>query len=110
MKPALIVFLTCLLLLHVQGQLTNRSNDCKCLNGFFKVKNRKLIAEVTVHPPSPFCPDTEIIIKTKDAKKKCVDPCSALGRVFIKRSQNRHEQKEAEDTTACQRRQTSPTH
>ncbi|XP_076005600.1 C-X-C motif chemokine 10-like [Genypterus blacodes] len=89
MKSALIIAcLTCLLVLSVQGQLTTGSDKCNCLNGFYKVRSLKLIkTEVTIHKPTAFCPNTEIIvITTTDNQRRCVNPGSPLGRILLKRS------------------------
>ncbi|KAM7392191.1 hypothetical protein PAMP_022821 [Pampus punctatissimus] len=90
MKSAVIAFLTCLLVLCVQGQTDTNSKKCKCLDGYVGRINTKLIkAMPVIYQPSIFCPQTEIIITITADKKKCVDPQSPLGKTILK-NMNKH--------------------
>ncbi|KAM7416972.1 hypothetical protein PAMA_018856 [Pampus argenteus] len=85
MKSAVIAFLTCLLVLCVQGQSDTGSKKCKCSGGYVGRINPKFIKAVPViHQPSIFCPQTEIIITIIADKKKCVNPQSLLGKTILK--------------------------
>ncbi|XP_042276359.1 growth-regulated alpha protein-like isoform X2 [Thunnus maccoyii] len=111
MKSAVIAFLTCLLVLYVQGQ-SDTASSCKCLNGYVGRVNTKVIQGMPViHQSSVFCLKTEIIVTIAD-KKKCVNPASPLGKIIL---QNMSKQKKNEavsmtTTTSQTNTQSSTSH
>uniref|UniRef100_A0A3Q3ECT0 Chemokine interleukin-8-like domain-containing protein n=1 Tax=Labrus bergylta TaxID=56723 RepID=A0A3Q3ECT0_9LABR len=88
MKPAVVTFLTCLLVLCVQGQSDNGSETCKCSNGFIgRIQLKHIKAGPFIYEPSVFCRHTEITIITTANKKKCVNPESPLGKLILGNNQ-----------------------
>ncbi|XP_053181859.1 C-X-C motif chemokine 9-like [Scomber japonicus] len=83
MNSAFTVFLTCLLVLCVQGQPGHRSSRCKCYS-YVGRTDPKIIKGILIHDPSIYCPKTEIIITTTEDKQKCVNPESPLGKTILK--------------------------
>ncbi|XP_051278142.1 C-X-C motif chemokine 9-like isoform X3 [Dicentrarchus labrax] len=101
MNPAAIAFLTCLFVFSAQGLPANRSNTCKCLNGYLKhITPQSIKAVQAVHLPNIFCPHTEIIITTTANKDKCVDPKSKLGKLILN-NMNKQKKNGAVSTTTA---------
>ncbi|XP_044190573.1 C-X-C motif chemokine 2-like isoform X2 [Thunnus albacares] len=109
MKSAVIAFLTCLLVLYVQGKSDNTSS-CKCLNGYVGRINTKVIKGMPdIHHPSVFCLKTEIIITIAD-QKKCVNPASPLGKIILQNMQKKNEAVSMTTTTSQTNTQSSTSH
>ncbi|XP_042276356.1 C-X-C motif chemokine 2-like isoform X1 [Thunnus maccoyii] len=111
MKSAVIAFLTCLLVLYVQGQ-SDTTSSCKCLNGYVGRINTKVIKGMPViHHPSVFCLKTEIIVTIAD-QKKCVNPASPLGKIILKNmsKQKKNEAVSMTTTTSQTNTQSSTSH
>ncbi|XP_042276357.1 C-X-C motif chemokine 2-like isoform X2 [Thunnus maccoyii] len=109
MKSAVIAFLTCLLVLYVQGQ-SDTTSSCKCLNGYVGRINTKVIKGMPViHHPSVFCLKTEIIVTIAD-QKKCVNPASPLGKIILKNMQKKNEAVSMTTTTSQTNTQSSTSH
>nr|AEM75119.1 CXC-like chemokine [Miichthys miiuy]AEM75120.1 CXC-like chemokine [Miichthys miiuy] len=101
MNSAAVAFLVCLLVFYTQGQPTNRSIKCKCLNGYVgKIKPQDIKAGPVTHEPSIFCPRTEIIITTTENREKCVNPRSPLGKLILK-NKNKYQKNATVNTTAA---------
>ncbi|CAN9512760.1 unnamed protein product [Ophioblennius macclurei] len=82
---AVAAILSCLLVLCAQGQPVGRSNSCLCSHGYVQWKKEYLTKPFVVHHPTNFCPNMEIILIMADGKKKCVNPESHAGKVYLKR-------------------------
>ncbi|XP_042276360.1 uncharacterized protein LOC121903422 isoform X3 [Thunnus maccoyii] len=109
MKSAVIAFLTCLLVLYVQGK-SDTASSCKCLNGYVGRVNSKVIKGMPViHQPSVFCLKTEIIVTIAD-QKKCVNPESPLGKIILKNMQKKNEAVSMTTTTSQTNTQSSTSH
>ncbi|XP_041644403.1 C-X-C motif chemokine 9-like [Cheilinus undulatus] len=90
MKPAVIVFLACLLVLCVRGQLHSRPKTCKCsdyLRG--RIHSKHIRAGPFIQDPSMFCPRTEITIITTANTEKCLDPQSPQGKLILSNRQKK---------------------
>ncbi|XP_068617030.1 alveolar macrophage chemotactic factor-like [Brachionichthys hirsutus] len=86
MNPAVLAFLCCLLVFHVQGELGHTSGRCSCLKGYIdRVHPRLVKAGPVVHGPSIFCRRTEITVTLKNNKEKCINPQSELGRRILRK-------------------------
>ncbi|XP_068167546.1 growth-regulated alpha protein-like [Antennarius striatus] len=86
MNTAVITLLVCLLVFHAQGQRSNLSGKCSCLNGYIDhIPQRLIRAGPFIHRPSIFCSRTEIIVKTQNNKEKCINPLSALGKRILRK-------------------------
>ncbi|XP_017288183.1 interleukin-8-like [Kryptolebias marmoratus] len=108
MKSAVFAFLACTLVLSAQGQLASRSSKCKCSNGFLTRINPSMFkGEPVVYQPSVFCSRTEIILKTKDNKEKCLDPESRLGKRILEVRQKHRKAGAVRMTTASAQTSTS---
>ncbi|XP_044190686.1 growth-regulated alpha protein-like [Thunnus albacares] len=111
MKSAVIAFLTCLLVLYVQGQ-SDTTSSCKCLNGYVGRINTKVIQGMPdIHHPSFVCLKTEIIITIAD-RKKCVNPASPLGKMILRNmsKQKKNEAVSMTTTTSQTNTQSSTSH
>ncbi|KAM7018607.1 uncharacterized protein LKV04_005905 [Tautogolabrus adspersus] len=90
MNPAVVTFLTCLLVLCVRGQSDNRSESCKCSNGFIgRIIPKHIRAGPFIHEPSVFCSRTEITLITTANMEKCVNPQSPLGKLILNNNQKK---------------------
>ncbi|KAF0033555.1 hypothetical protein F2P81_013621 [Scophthalmus maximus] len=77
------------------GDPGNRSQKCKCLNGFIgRVTPHLIKSEPVIHQPNIFCPQLEIIITLTGNKEKCVNPLSPFGKLLLK-NQKKNESKAA---------------
>ncbi|AWP07049.1 CXC chemokine isoform 2 [Scophthalmus maximus] len=95
MNSAVVAFLSSLLVLCAQGDPGNRSQKCKCLNGFIgRVTPHLIKSEPVIHQPNIFCPQLEIIITLTGNKEKCVNPLSPFGKLLLK-NQKKNESKAA---------------
>ncbi|XP_067429962.1 C-X-C motif chemokine 11-like isoform X3 [Thunnus thynnus] len=109
MKSAVIAFLTCLLVLYVQGQSDN-TKKCKCSNSYVGRINTKVIKGMPdIYHPSVFCLKTEIIVTIAD-QKKCVNPESPLGKIILKNMQKKNEAVSMTTTTSQTNTQSSTSH
>ncbi|XP_067433318.1 C-X-C motif chemokine 2-like [Thunnus thynnus] len=106
MKSAVIAFLTCLLVLYVQGK-SDTTKKCKCLNGYVGRINTKVIKGMPdIRQPNVFCLKTEIIITVAD-QEKCVNPASPLGKIILQNMQKKNEAVSMTTTTSQTNTQSS---
>ncbi|XP_062274173.1 growth-regulated alpha protein-like [Scomber scombrus] len=99
MNSAVIAFLTCLLVLCVQGQPGHSSSKCMCDSYVGPIHRRFIKGIPVIHNPSIYCSKTEIIITTTADNQKCVDPESRLGKHILEKMSKLRKNRAASTTT-----------
>ncbi|KAF7229978.1 alveolar macrophage chemotactic factor [Nothobranchius furzeri] len=56
--------------------------NCRCVNSI-KAVNPKMIVEVRVLKPRPYCSKCEVIVTLKDKRSKCLDPESQFTKFVL---------------------------
>uniref|UniRef100_A0A3P9AKJ9 Chemokine interleukin-8-like domain-containing protein n=1 Tax=Esox lucius TaxID=8010 RepID=A0A3P9AKJ9_ESOLU len=83
-STALLVFLACLFLVNVEGQVGHTKARCLCLNGVVNQIKPVLIQKIVVHKSTISCPHMEIIVTLKNgAREKCLNPESGMGKKAV---------------------------
>ncbi|KAG5280732.1 hypothetical protein AALO_G00063390 [Alosa alosa] len=84
-SAALLALLAILLFGDVRGQLS--LGRCKCQDAGVRAVRPNRIERLEVLPPSPSCPNLEIIVTLKDnGGQKCLNPNSSFSKNYVKRA------------------------